>query len=43
MKLTVAQQKIIDKAKELEQEHGQGNVFLRHINDYWNEIGRAHV
>ena len=42
MKLTVAQQKIVDKAKKLEQEHGHGNVFLRYINDYWNVMFVIH-
>ena len=42
MKLTAAQQKLIDKAKQLEQEHGQGNVFLRYINDYWNVMFVIH-
>lgn len=35
MKFTEAQRKIIDKYKELENEYGKGNVFLRYINDYW--------
>lgn len=42
MKLTIAQQKVINKAKELEKEHGKGNVFLRYINDYWNILFVIH-
>lgn len=42
MKLTAAQQNVIDKAKQLEAEHGKGNVFLRYINDYWNVMFVIH-
>lgn len=33
MKLTIAQQKVVDRAKELEVKHGQGNVFIRWIGN----------
>jgi len=36
MKLTKAQQKVVDRFNELEAEHGKGNVFLRYINECWN-------
>lgn len=42
MKLTATQQKVIDKAKELENEYGKSNVFLRYINDYWNVLFIIH-
>lgn len=36
MKLTEKQKEVIERAKQLEKEYGNGNVFLRWINDYWN-------
>lgn len=35
MKLTEKQNRIVQKAIQLESEYGKGNVFLRWINDYW--------
>ena len=35
MKLTQKQMETINKFKELEIEHGKGNIFVRWINDYW--------
>lgn len=35
MKLTEKQLQVINRAKQLETEHGQGNIFIRWINDYW--------
>lgn len=42
MKLTNSRQKVIDRAKDLEQEYGKGNVFLRYINDYWKAMFIIH-
>ena len=35
MKLTKKQMETVNTFKELEAEHGKGNVFIRWINDYW--------
>lgn len=35
MELTEKQKEVIQEAIQLEKEYGKGNVFLRHINDYW--------
>lgn len=35
MKLTEKQNQVMQKAMQLEEEYGRGNVFLRWINDYW--------
>lgn len=42
MKLTSSQLKVINKAKELEEEYGKGNVFIRWINDYWRGMFIIH-
>lgn len=42
MKLTSKQIEIINRAKELENEHGKGNVFIRWINDYWRAMFIIH-
>ena len=43
MKLTVAQQKIVDEAIQLELEYGKGNVFLRWVNDYFRVQFLIHI
>ena len=35
MKLTKKQMETVNIFKELEAEHGKGNVFFRWVNDYW--------
>lgn len=35
MKFTPKQTELINEYKRLEKEYGEGNVFLRYINDYW--------
>lgn len=35
MKLTKKQQEVVDRFLKLEKEYGEGNVFIRWINDFW--------
>lgn len=35
MKFTPKQTELINEYKRLEKEYGEGNVFLRYINDFW--------
>lgn len=35
MKFTQKQTELINEYKRLEKEYGEGNVFLRYINDFW--------
>ena len=42
MNLTKSQEQIVNKAKQLEQQYGEGNVFVRWINDYWRVMFIVH-
>lgn len=35
MKLTLKQNELIEEYKRLESKYGEGNVFLRYVNDFW--------
>lgn len=42
IKLTQRQKEVVDKFHALEREHGEGNIYVRYINDCWNVMFVIH-
>ena len=42
IKLTKKQQETVDRFRQLEEEHGQGNIFIRWTGDTWKTMFIIH-